>query len=105
MKNRRFGKMRIVLCLLMVTVALGMMPGPVSATEQGFVPSKKHVDVEIHKVPAEKGKKHADDQVIPAKVDSREESWFKDAIEVRDQGDTQLCWAFAATTAAKITYI
>ena len=41
---------------------------------------------------------------LPAKVDPREEVWFKQNIRVRDQADTSLCWAFAATSAAQISY-
>ena len=42
---------------------------------------------------------------LPEKLDPRQEAWFKDNIRVRDQADTELCWAFSATSAAQISYV
>lgn len=42
----------------------------------------------------------------PAKLDPREEyAWYKENIKVRNQADTELCWAFSASAAAQISYI
>lgn len=40
---------------------------------------------------------------IPEKYDPRSEEWFS-IIPVKNQSDTGLCWAFAASTAAEISY-
>lgn len=41
---------------------------------------------------------------IPQKYDPRNEKWFKKATTMKDQGYTQLCWAFSTTTAAELSY-
>ncbi|MBQ9016304.1 MAG: fibronectin type III domain-containing protein [Firmicutes bacterium] len=43
-------------------------------------------------------------QGLPQRLDPRSEAWFADNIHVRDQADTELCWAFAAASAAQISY-
>ncbi len=40
---------------------------------------------------------------FPARYDSREQSWYQ-GVRVVDQGNTNLCWACAASAAARISY-
>ena len=42
-------------------------------------------------------------EVLPAKYDSREQEWFS-GIKLKNQRSTGMCWAFATTTAAEISY-
>ncbi|MDO4868808.1 MAG: hypothetical protein Q4A65_00750 [Bacillota bacterium] len=42
---------------------------------------------------------------LPAVYDPRKYSWFKNRVDVLDQGDTETCWAHAAATVAQISYL
>ena len=41
---------------------------------------------------------------LPTKYDPRKEYWYKNSVQVRNQADTELCWAFAPCQAAQISY-
>ncbi len=98
MKTNGSWKLLMAVC----AVAVCMMPAAVLAAEHPIPDGHKHVDVEIYQVPGEDGMDAQED--FPAKLDPRTEDWYKNNIKVRDQADSELCWAFSANTAAQTSY-
>ena len=96
--RRRIGRILIAACVLTAC----LIPVSVQASDHVFHPGHKHVDVDILQAP---GSEEIEGQAgLPPKLDPRGESWYKNSISVRDQADSNLCWAFSSTSAAQISY-
>ena len=90
------------LCILL---AVCMMPVSTFGAESDDYHGYRKVTIKPPQFTREQVQLNADEAAgLPAKLDPREEPWFKQNIRVRDQADTGLCWAFAATSAAQISY-
>ena len=97
--------------MILVALIVCMVPAFAAATEIDKAAEKparqmpnghKHVDVEIYHGPGSMAAQEAYGS-YPAKYDSRTQSWYQ-GIQVNDQGNTNLCWACAASEAAQISY-
>lgn len=105
MRNTK--RRHLVLTLtLAAAMAFCLIPSAASAAERTVNPGHHHVDVDIYKVPASEqgGVEIQTDKTYPAKLDPRNEEWYKENIEVRDQYNSNLCWSFSANKAAMISY-
>ena len=91
-----------VMALLM---AICMAPA-VNAADRSTPHGIKDVEVETYQVPGQMTLQ--EDANYPSEFDPRlnkpENTWFNQACQVEDQGDTELCWAFSATTAAELSW-
>ena len=78
----------------------------VQAADRSTPHGIKDVEVETYQVPGQTTLQ--EDGTYPPAFDPRtdkpENVWFKQACRIEDQGDTELCWAFSATTAAELSW-
>ena len=105
MRNTK--RRHLVLTLtLAASMVFCLVPSATSAAERTVNPGHHHVDVDIYKVPASEqgGVKVQGTETYLEKLDPRNEDWYKDNIEVRDQYNSSLCWSFSANKAAMISY-
>ena len=112
--KRNFYRFTVVILAIIMTVVF--MPSPTFAANEepqedeyvgGYIPP----GIELYHVPNKKfmsvegldGWAPYDVGEMPGTYDPREAEWFQD-IKVKAQKSTGLCWAFATTTAAEISY-
>ena len=90
---------------LSILLAVCLMPISVFGADRDDYNGYRKVNIKPPQFSEEQMELSEDEAAgLPAKVDPREEPWFKQNIRVRNQADTALCWAFAATSAAQISY-
>jgi len=66
---------------------------------------KERLSIESKKTPAEEKKSEKKSSKLASKYDPRNEAWFKNNVDVLDQGETETCWAQAAATVAQTCYL
>ena len=90
--------------LVLTMMILTLLPVNGLAAESEYGTGLKESHIEIYKVPVKNRRKSS--LSYPAgltRYDSREQPWFE-GIRVKNQYSTGLCWAFATTTVAEISY-
>ena len=96
-------KRNIPALLLIMLVIMLITPAAADAAQRPTPPGVKKVHVDVYHSP-DKSASLQDDTVYPAKYDPRTEDWFRTAIQVKNQGDLGLCWAFATSSTAEISW-
>ena len=92
----------ILICFAITAMAGAVIPAEAFADEQVFVPGYHEIRKDIKVVPGTKKGLRLNSGVIEL-YDTRYEDW-RQGIKVKDQSNSGLCWAFAATSAAEISY-
>ena len=90
----------LTICMTPAMASAADLPDSAGQDAPGGI---KDAPVHIYKVP-DQGMSLQDDAEYPAKYDPRDEWWFKNNARVENQGSTQLCWAFSATSAAELSW-
>lgn len=98
--------------MAMAVMSFSAVTEPVEATDD-FTPGLIETDVELYQVPASEQKQakssakrkssKSAETVLPDRYNSAEQDWY-DGIQIKNQGSTALCCAFAAATTAEISY-
>lgn len=91
---------------LSILLAVCLMPISVFGTSKAELSGHKNIPSNVPKVTEQDLELNMElAEELPAKLDPRTDDWFtRNKIDMRDQGNTNLCWAFAATNAAQISY-
>lgn len=109
MKNTRKKTMWMMTLVIAALCAIAAAAPLTAGAAERPHPGHKPIDVDIYKVPASEQADHGQEAKkkrkasLPSKYDPRNADWFQE-IYPGDQGDTGLCWAFAATKLARISY-
>ncbi len=94
----------LIAVLLATAMVFCVLPSAVSAADRDHPNGHRHTEFNIYKVPGgETTAQSAKKKGFPAALDPRGEAWFQN-VAVRDQADTELCWAFSTMAAAQASY-
>ncbi len=97
-----------LICLAMTVMITAALPAVSFADEKkdkDFYSGYRQIEKKVHKV-SSGPKLRAQDLPVPTEsyYNSASQSWYWGVSRIKDQDNTGLCWAFASTSAAEISY-
>ena len=90
---------------LMIAAAMPAVSFAEVKKDNDFYSGYRQIDKKVHEVPSGP-KLRTQDLPVPTEsyYNSASQSWYRGVSRIKDQDKTGLCWAFASTSAAEISY-